>query len=223
VESRHSEIIKLADELYANRKKEQRVRDSVAILMSGVAMDYEIEWRLGRAFFFLGQESTDKVSSLNEHIDGITFSERAVSAEPNRVEGHFWLGVNLALRASKERWAVALVHALRAQRELKTAIRIDSSYHAAGPIRVLGRLRHKLPVWLGGGVARARACYESAINVAPQNTVTRIYFAELLIDLGEQELARRHLEFVLHVSEDPEWLFEIDRDKQLARELLAKV
>ena len=118
---------------------------------------------------------------------------------------------------------VALVHALRAQRELKTAIRIDSSYHAAGPIRVLGRLRHKLPVWLGGGVARARACYESAINVAPQNTVTRIYFAELLIDLGEQELARRHLEFVLHVSEDPEWLFEIDRDKQLARELLAKV
>ena len=106
MESRHSEIIRLADELYANRKKEQRVRDSVAILMSGVAMDYEIEWRLGRAFFFLGQESTDKVSSLNEHIDGITFCERAVSAEPNRVEGHFWLGVNLALRASKERWAL---------------------------------------------------------------------------------------------------------------------
>ena len=223
MESRHSEIIRLADELYANRTKDQSVRDSVAILMSGVAMDYEIEWRLGRAFFFLGQESTDKVSSLHKHLDGIAFCERAVIAEPNRVEGHFWLGVNLALRARRESWAVALVHALRAQRELKTAIRIDHSYHAAGPFRVLGRLQHKLPIWLGGGVARARACYESAINVAQQNTVTRIYFAELLIELREYELARKHLKFVLDVSEDPVWLFEIERDKQRAKELLAKI
>src|SRR6185503_11774077 len=125
-ESRHSEIIKLADELYANRTKDQSVRDSVAILMSGVAIDYEIEWRLGRAFFFLGQESTDEVSPFHKHLDGIAFCERAVIAEPNRVEGHFWLGVNLALRARRERRAVALVHALRAKRELKTAIRIDS-------------------------------------------------------------------------------------------------
>ena len=183
-ESNDSAIIRRADELYAKRKDGQSVRACVAMLTSlpTKTTDYETQWRLGRAFFFLGQEATDKASSLAKHSEGIASCRQAVAARPDKVEGHFWLGVNLALRARWEGLPRAIMHALTARRELQRAISIDSSYHGAGPLRVLGRLQHKLPVWLGGGAARARACYESAINVAPQNTVTRIYFAELLID-----------------------------------------
>ncbi len=222
-ESHDSEIIKLADELYAKRKEVQNVHASVAILISRAARanDYDFPWRLGRAFFFLGQEAKDKTSSLLKHSQGITFCEQAVAARPDRVEGHFWLGVNLALSARWEGWPAAMRHALRARRELQRAIDIDSSYHAAGPLRVLARLQQKVPRWLGGGASRARASYESAITLAPENTVTRVYFAELLLDLGEQELARKHVEFVLGVSEDTEWSFEIERDKRLAKDMLA--
>lgn len=224
-ESHDSEIIKLADELYAKRKEVQSVRASVAMLTSraATANDYDIQWRLGRAFFFLGQEATDKTSSLSAHSQGIASCERSVAAQADRVEGHFWLGVNLGLSARWERWPAAIRHALRARRELQRAIHIDSSYHAAGSLRVLARLQQKLPRWLGGGVSRARASYESAITLAPENTVTRVYFAELLLDLGEHELARKHLEFVLSVSEDPDWAFEIERDRAIAKAMLAKV
>ena len=224
-ESDDSEIIRLADELYAKRKEAQSVRASVAMLISraATANDYDIHWRLGRAFFFLGQEATDKTSSLLEHSQGIAFCERAVAVQADGVEGRFWLGVNLALRARLERWPAAMRHALYARRELQRAIGIDSSYHGAGPLRVLARLQQNLPRWLGGGVSRARANYEKAIKLAAENTITRVYFAELLLDLGEHQLARKHLEFVLGIAGDSEWSFEIERDKRLAKDMLTKL
>jgi hypothetical protein len=53
--------------------------------------------------------------------------------------------------------------------------------------------------------------------------VTRIYFAELLLQSGERALGREQLEFVLNVSTDPFWAFEIERDKRIAKEMLAKL
>jgi hypothetical protein len=108
-------------------------------------------------------------------------------------------------------------------RELRQAIQFDSSYHGAGPLRVLARLQHNLPHLLGGGFSRARANYEAAIRLAPENTVTRIYFAELLLESGERDLAREQLEFVLNVSIDPGWAFENERDKRIAKEMLRKL
>jgi len=87
---------------------------------------------------------------------------------------------------------------------------------------VLARLQHKLPRLLGGGSDRARTNYEAAIKLAPENTVTRIYFAELLLESDEKDLAREQLEFVLNVSADPGWAFEIERDQRIAKEMLAR-
>jgi tetratricopeptide (TPR) repeat protein len=180
-------------------------------------------WRLGRALFFLGQEAPDEKSARSNHCQGIIACDQAVATDPERVEGHFWLAVNLALAAQGDGRFRALRNARQAMRELQQAIQIDSSYHDAGPLRVLARLQHKLPRVLGGGPVRARINYEAAINLAPENTVTRIYFAELLLESGEWNLAREQLEFVLSASADPGWVFEIERDRRIAKEMLAKL
>jgi Tfp pilus assembly protein PilF len=113
--------------------------------------------------------------------------------------------------------------ARRALRELRDAIRIDASYHGAGPLRVLARLQHKLPLLLGGGSRRALTNYRAAISLAPENTVTRIFFAEFLLESGERDLAREQLESVLKVSADSGWAFEIDRDQRIAKDMLLKL
>ncbi len=216
-------IIRQADELYSERQRIENVRTSIEILRSSVRNDYEILWRLGQALFFVGQEATDKNSALSNHCQGIVACEQAVASEPERVEGHFWLAVNLALAAQMQRRVLAIRKARRSILELRRAIKIDSSYHGAGPLRVLARLQHKLPRLLGGGSGRARTNYKAAVNLAPENTVSRIFFAELLLDSGERDLAREELEFVLNVSADPGWAFEIERDKRIAKEMLAKL
>jgi tetratricopeptide (TPR) repeat protein len=215
------EITQRADALYAARAQLENVRASVELLRAAVEpYDYEVAWRLARALFFLGQEANTPEDARALHAQGVEVSARAARVRPGRVEGRFWLGVNLALSARLENPLTALPQALRARRELERAARIDSAYHGAGPLRVIGRLQHKLPRWLGGGANRARANFERAIELAPANTVTRLYFAELLIDAGAIDQARTQLEVILNAPHDPAWAFEIKRDQRLAREIL---
>jgi hypothetical protein len=218
------ELTARADALYAARDSRENVRASLELLEHVRAPhDYEVAWRRARAFFFLGQEAQRTRDARAYHAQGAQASERAARLEPERVEGHFWLGVNLALQARLENPLSALRRALQARRELERAARIDPTHHAAGPLRVLGRLHHKLPRLMGGGTTRARANFERAIEIAPANTVTRLYFAEMLLEMGAKAEARAQLEAVLKTPHDPAWAFEIRRDQRLAREMLKEI
>lgn len=212
-----------ADQLYGGRNDIRKVEESVGLLEKANRDSFEVAWRLARAKFFLGQESASRERAARFHGEASKAGRRAARERPERVEGHFWLGVNLALVAQCESAARAIVHALKAKRELQRASEIDPAYHGAGPLRVLARLQHKLPRLLGGGRQAAAKNYEKAIAIAPNNTVTRIYFAELLLETGDEARAHRELEAVLQVAPSPEWAFEIERDQELARNrLIAK-
>ncbi len=217
------QVIAQADRLYAGRADSRNVAQSIELLRQADA-DYETAWRLGRALFFLGQESVEPKIAQRLHAQGVAASRKAIrvgasSRRADLVEGHFWLGVNLALLARLEAPTRAALHALQARQALMEAIAIDASYHAAGPLRVLARLQHKLPRLLGGGIVPARENFERAMRLAPTNTITRIYFAELLLEIGEIDRARSELEVVLHTPLDPDWAFEIERDQRLAEEM----
>ena len=216
------QIVERADLFYLAREDIKNVRAGVDLLRSTLneVDSFEIAWRLGRAFFFLGQEEQEAATTRELHSRGVDAGRRAVQAGPERVEGHFWLGVNLALLARVARPLKAIAHARQAKRALHRAVTIDPAYHAAGPLRALARLQHKSPRWLGGDTLRARRNYERAISIAANNTVTRIYFAELLFEIGETESARAQLEAVLNAPFDPAWAFEIERDRKIAREFL---
>lgn len=215
------EITRRADALYDAREHADNVRASVKLLQEAeYAGEYEAAWRLGRALFFLGQEAQSEEEWRRSHARGVLFSNLATRLQAERVEGHFWLGVNLALLAQTENHLNALRHALSAKRSLMRAVQLDPAYHAAGPLRVLARLQHKLPSLLGGGASRARANFERAINFAPANTVTRLYFAEMLLDTGDKDRARAQLEALLNAPLDSQWAFESARDREIARQML---
>lgn len=220
-----SEIIRRADALYCERERIENIRASVELLESVAAAnaDFETMWRSGRALFFLGQEAETKTAMREFHARGARQSERAARRAPNRVEGHFWLGVNLALQAQATNPLTAIRLAWRARHALERAVRSDPGFHDAGPLRVLARLKHKLPRLLGGGRARAHADFIRAIELAPSNTVTRLYFAELLLETGDAAGAQRELETVLQLKFRPEWKFEMERDRRLAQEMLERI
>ena len=216
-----AEITRRADALYEAREQMENVRASLTLLEEGEdGGEYEALWRLGRSLFFLGQEAGNKELTRHFHARAVPLCRRAARLQPLRVEGHFWLGVNLALMAEGENPLNALRHALSAKRSLMRAVSLDPAYHAAGPLRVLARLQHKLPPLFGGGTSRARANFQRAIKLAPANTVTRIYFAELLTDTGDKARARIELEALLNAPHDPRWAFESARDRKIARKLL---
>jgi tetratricopeptide (TPR) repeat protein len=223
LESSIHDLVVEADSLYLLRSEVENVRKSVRLLERAAGKDYASAWRLGRAFFFLGQEAPKRVDAKKFFKRGVTASSNAVRMEPARVECHFWLGVNLALLAGSENVLTAIVDAVRAKRALQRAVRIDPEYHGAGPLRVLGRLQQRLPTWLGGGTDRARVNFERAVEIAPDNTVTRIYLAELLSEIGDVSGARAQLEAILSSPANPDWAFETERDRKLADAKLSEL
>ncbi|MFL6274820.1 MAG: TRAP transporter TatT component family protein [Blastocatellia bacterium] len=215
-------VIGRADELYRKRAQPGAVRESVMILSGarGGNERYEVQWRLARSLFFLGQEAPEPASQSQLYAAGIGAGERAVTLNPERVEGHFWVGVNLALFAESHGGLRGL-RALRwARDELKLAARVNEAYHDAGPLRVLARLAHKSPRWLGGSLRQSENYYDRALEIVPTSTVTLLYAAELAIARKQTPRAQRLLELLLSLPDDPDWEYENCRDRKLARELL---
>ena len=218
-------VVGRADELYQHRGEPGAVRESVMVLSGahGGTDRYEVQWRLARALFFLGQESGSRDSGRQLYSTGIGAGERAVTLNQARVEGHFWVGVNLALFAETSR-GIRGVRALRwARLELKRAIEIDERYHGAGPLRVLGRLNHKAPGILGGNRKRSRELLDRALAIAPSNSVTLMYAAELAFESGEPERTSSLLQLLIESPSDAKWEFEHNRDRERARSMLERL
>ena len=218
-------VVGRADELYHHRADPGAVRESVMVLSGahGGADRYEVQWRLARALFFLGQQAGSRDSSRHLYAAGISAGERAVALNDDRVEGHFWVGVNLALFAETNGGIRGLRALNRARLELKRAIKIDERYHGAGPLRVLGRLDHKAPRILGGNRKRSRELLDRALAIAPSNSVTLTYAAELSIENGERVRAADLLRQVIESPIAAEWEFETNRDCEIARSLLERI
>ena len=215
------ELTSSADRLYDAREQLANVHTLVRYLEEAEnTSEFEVAWRLGRALFFLGQEAQTEEEARSYYARAVLVCNGASRVRPERVEGHFWLGVNLALLARVETPFNALLEALRARRSLMRAVRIDPGYHAAGPLRVLARLQHRLPRLLGGSTARALRNFERAIAIAPQNTVTRYYLAEMMLENGDETRARVELEALMKAPRDPSWRFESTRDRENARRML---
>ncbi|MFY9571160.1 MAG: TRAP transporter TatT component family protein, partial [Blastocatellia bacterium] len=186
----------------------------------GGADRYEVQWRLARALFFLGQQAGSRDSSRQLYSAGVGAGECAAALSPERVEGHFWVGVNLALFAQTSA-GIRGLRALRwARNELNRAIAINERYHDAGPLRVLGRLEQKTPRILGGSLRRSRALFDRALEIAPTNSVTLTYAAELAIEAGQRDRACSFLQRLIESPIDAEWEFENKRDAEIARSLL---
>jgi hypothetical protein len=211
-----------ADDLYRNRQNLSKVRESIRILTDlGNGLEpFEIKWRLSRAFFFIGQEETDREQKALSFREGIVAGQNAAEQKPERVEGHFWLGVNSGLLAEVVGSLQALRFVRRAIKHLKRSCEICPQYHGAGPLRVYARLKHKLP-WPMGSRATSETLFRRAISLSPDNSVTRVYFAELLNDMGKSHDEQVQLRAVIEMPENEEWLFELARDKAIATRILA--
>ena len=218
-------VIGRADELYRGRARAGAVRESVMILSGarGSNERYEVQWRLARSLFFLGQEAQEPANRSQLYAAGVGAGERAVALNAERVEGHFWVGVNLALFAESHGGLRGLRAFRWARAELKMAAKINEAYHDAGPLRVLGRLAHKAPRWLGGSLRQSEKYYERALRIAPLNTVTLVYAAELALAIEQHDRARALLERLLSSPDEPDWEYESRRDRQLARELIERI
>lgn len=218
-----SESIVELDRLYDQRLDVKRIQELVEkgqSLLSKDPHDYELLWRLSRAYFHLGREAENRGDKLTFYKEAVEMGRQAVKVENDKVEGHFWLGISIAAVGETTGIMKSLTSVGDVKKEMEQVIALDDHYEEGGGYRILGRLEQKVPWLFGGSKTRSLQNYRKALAVAPGNTYTHLFLAELLMEEGKLEEAIGELKIILNTKNDPKWAYDIKVNKAEARRLL---
>lgn len=180
--------------------------------------------RLSRVCFNLG-ELAEHGQRAAYYEKGKYFAQILVTEQPARVEGHYWLGVNLGGLAEVGGAGRALRLLPEIVETLTKAALLDPAYDQAGTHRALGSIFCEAPPWpiSVGNLDKALHHLTLAVCIAPKNSTNRLYLGYTLMRFGRLSEARAELQRVFQATANTVWLPGVEHDRREARSLLKKL
>lgn len=214
-----------ADSLFTFGENTEQDKKSLAAIeraLNAGASDYQWLWRAARGYYYVGEEAA-KNEKLAYFQKGIAVAQRAVAAEPNAVEGHFWLAANYGGSAELAGALKALQTVKKIRAEMETVLRLNDRYQDGGAYLALGEMDKELPRFVGGNLSRAITRLEAGLKVAPHNPEIKLALAEAYKEDGRREDARRQLQEIISRPVTPSRAKAERHVQEKARQLLGKL
>jgi tetratricopeptide (TPR) repeat protein len=210
------------DVLYADRANlasARRAADTWAAALNADPRNFEAAWKLARADYWLGGHApeAERRTFLEQ---GVEAARKAVAAQPNRPEGHFWLAADMGALAESFGLRQGVKYRKPIKDEMETVLRLDPGFQDGSADRALGRWYFRVPRLFGGNRALAEDHLRASLKYNPQSTASHFFLAELLLDEGRKDEARAELQKVLEAPIDPAWAPEDQDFKEKAGKIL---
>src|ERR1051326_4112251 len=143
--------------LYEGREDMNKARLAVTTLRQAHTADYgnyEAAWKLSRAAFYVADRTDNDTERENMFREGTDAGKAAAALQPNKPDGHFWLGANYGGTAAHS--TLSNLSSFRdIKNEMETVLKLDESYQGYSAYLGLGRLYLGAPKVLGGDVSKA--------------------------------------------------------------------
>lgn len=214
-----------AEPLYEGRDDMTKARTAVTILRQAHAADYgnyEAAWKLARAAFFVGDRTDNDTERDDMFREGTMAGKAAVQLQPNKPEGHFWLGANYGGTAANSTLS-NLSSFQDIKGEMEAVLKLDESYQGYSAYVGLGRLYLQAPKVLGGDIGKAIDYLEKGLKLNPNNTVMRFYLAEAYEANNRDAEAKKEIETILAATPDPKYIAEHKMAVEKAKKLQEKI
>ena len=218
-----AETIAQAENLFRQRADLAKLREAVKLLGAARNMDnrnYDVEWRFARLNYFLGKQTTDAKESEAAFADGLQAGRIASRIEPNKADGFFWYGANLGEQAKRSPVTVGIKAIDEIRATLNKVIEIDPKYESASAYVGLAQIELKAGLLGGGKAEKAVELLEKALELEKNNTYIYLYLGEAYLAVGRDAEARKHLEYLLKMKPDAEYMFEYNETTARAKKLL---
>jgi tetratricopeptide (TPR) repeat protein len=186
--------------------------------------DYDALWRAARACAWLAEDFGDKMTREQFAYHGIGYAKAAVALEPHRVEGHYYLGINIGLSATtKTIGAYNMVPQVRD--EAKAAVKYDETFDHAGPLRLLGSVYAKAPPWPAsiGDTDEAKKYLSRAVKLAPGYPENHLLYGDALDADGNAQEALRQYKQVVESPCDAGYAHRLQRWRRSAQQAIQKL
>ena len=198
-------LVRLADEALATRPRTLATTDrALAALERALAAPgadrFEVSWRLARACSEMAEQLPANAQKLQHAERGVTAAEEAVALAPGRVEGHYYLGLDLA-QVAETSSDMKMVESILTV--AKAAVDIDPGYADAGPLRFLGKLYITAPPWPSsvGSPAKGVEALERAVELAPV-AINRLFLGEAYYHDDDFSRAQELIEHAIEQGRD---------------------
>jgi len=214
-----------ADALYADRANLASARRAAQMWAEELTRNpksFDAAWKLARADYWLGGHAPE--GERRKFLDdGIDAGRKAVALQPNRPEGHFWIGANMGALAESFGVRQGIKYRKPIREELETVLKIDPSFMLGSADRALGRWYAEVPRLFGGSRTLAEQHLRESLKYNPDATISHYFLAELYLDEGRKADARTELQKVIDAPLNAEWTPEDQDFKEKARRLLGTI
>lgn len=196
-----AQLVERIDELHKRRDDKAAFAEEQALAqqaLSRAPQEYEVLWRAARVAFWASDDTSrgnDERSRIGK--DGWDLAERAIAANPNRVEGPYWAAVcmgNYALGLGVVK-ALAMGMEGKFRERLSRAEQLDARYEHGGIATAWGRFFAKLP-WPKRDRGEAERRLRRALEINPYSLRARVYLAGVYLDDDRPADAKRLLDEV---------------------------
>ena len=214
-----------AEPLYEGREDMNKARLAVTTLRQAHAADYgnyEAAWKLSRAAFYVADRTDNDTERDNMFREGTQAGKAAAALQPNKPDGHFWLGANYGGTAAHSTLS-NLSSFNDIKTEMETVLKLDEGYQGHSVYIGLGRLYLSAPRVLGGDVSKAIEYLEKGVKLNPNNTVTRYYLAEAYEAANRDADAKKQIEAIMGITPDPKYTAEHKDTVEKAKKLQEKI
>ena len=214
-----------ADALYADRANLASARKAAELWSAELARDpnrFDAAWKLARIDYWLGRHAAE-AEGRRLFEQGIEAGRKASALQPNRPEGHFWTAANMGELAESYGMRQGIKYRSPIKQELETVLRIDRAFLSGSADRALGRWYARVPRLFGGSRKQAEEHLRASLKYNPNSTLSHLFLAELFLDDGRKDEARRELQAVIDAPLDQDWRPEDTEYKDKARKMLASL
>jgi tetratricopeptide (TPR) repeat protein len=216
-----AEDINKAQQLYAQREDLTKVREGVVALRQATTKDpgnYEAQWQLAKFNYYLATHTSDATERDKAFRDGINAGKTAAQLQPQKPDGHFWLGANYG-GAAEQSAIQGLSTVDDIKNEMETVLKIDEGYQNGSAYMVLGLVYLNAPALVGGDPGKAVEVMEKGKAYGEPNAFFHLNLAKAYAKVGRKDDARNQLDAILKMSPDQNYLPEYKEASTEAQKL----
>jgi tetratricopeptide (TPR) repeat protein len=214
-----------AEALWEKREDLAKARVAVAALRQARTADYsnyEAAWKLARASFYVGDHTDNDDERDDMFRGGTEAGKSAVKLQPDKPDGHFWLGANYGGAAAHS--TIANLSSFNdIKTEMDAVLKIDESYQGYSAYLGLGRLYLQAPRIFGGDTAKAIEYLEKGTKLNPNHSLMRYHLAQAYEANNRDAEAKKQLETVMSTTPDPKYMAEHNDAVEKSKKLLEKI
>ncbi len=191
----------LYDKGKSNYENYKKSGDIFVKALEATPSSYEAAWKAARSYREYADESQmrnipDWKAICKEYGKlGMKYGEKAITLNPNGVEGNFWYGCSVGDYADAVSFITAITEGLKdkTQRSFEKAYQLNKMYNDGGPMVALGRLWYVLP-WPMQDKKLSLKYLREFQKSFPNDARGQVYLAEILMATGEKDEAKALLQ-----------------------------